>query len=59
MRHQTDSYRGIYAINLADVIYVLHVFKKKSKQGIKTPKHDLDIIRQRLKLAKEDARERA
>ncbi|MCP5276426.1 MAG: type II toxin-antitoxin system RelE/ParE family toxin [Burkholderiales bacterium] len=32
-----------------EVIYVLHCFKKKSKQGIKIPKTDIDLIKQRLK----------
>jgi phage-related protein len=45
-------------VNLSDVIYVLHVFKKKSKHGVKTPKRDMDLIRSRLKAAKENADER-
>jgi phage-related protein len=53
-----DTYRTVYALKLADRIYVLHVFKKKSKQGIKTPKQDTDVIKERLKRAKELADER-
>jgi len=30
---------------------VLHVFKKKSKSGIATPKPDLELIERRLKQA--------
>jgi phage-related protein len=45
----------VYAIKLADVIYVLHSFQKKSKSGIKTPKPDIDLIKKRLALAKENA----
>lgn len=37
------------------IIIVLHCFQKKSKKGIKTPKQDIDLIKQRLALAKEDA----
>jgi phage-related protein len=37
--------------------YVLHVFNKKSKRGIETPKQDMDLIRNRLRIAKEDADE--
>ncbi len=55
--HDTDTYRGVYAISLGDAIYVLHVFKKKSKKGIETPKQDMDLIRNRLRIAKEDADE--
>ena len=36
---------------------MLHVFKKKSKKGIKIPKEDIEIIRQRLKQAKEIVKE--
>lgn len=49
--YQTDAYRAVYVIKLKKSIYVLHTFKKKSKKGIKTPKHDLEIIKQRLKEA--------
>jgi phage-related protein len=30
---------------------VLHAFQKKSKHGIATPKQEIDLIRQRLKIA--------
>ena len=53
-----DSYRAVYTIRLADVIYVLHAFKKKSKRGIKTPKHEIDLLKQRLQQAEEDYRSR-
>jgi phage-related protein len=39
------------------VVYVLHVFQKKSKRGIATPKKELELIRKRLKLAEEDHKE--
>lgn len=38
------------------MIYVLHCFQKKSKQGIKTPKQDIDLIRERLKAAQVHAK---
>ena len=47
----TDTYRAVYVLNLGNRIYMLHVFKKKSKQGIETPKPDMDVIRTRLKQA--------
>jgi phage-related protein len=46
-----DTYRAVYAVRFTSVIYVLHVFQKKSKSGIKTPKHELDLIGRRLKWA--------
>ena len=50
-----DTYRTVYVLNLGDKIYVLHVFEKKSKKGISTPKQELDIIRTRLKRAQKEA----
>ncbi|HEV2917065.1 MAG TPA: type II toxin-antitoxin system RelE/ParE family toxin [Candidatus Babeliales bacterium] len=47
------TYRAVYTIKMADAIFVLHVFQKKSKQGIKTPQRDIDLINARLKQAQE------
>lgn len=49
-----DTFRAVYTVKFGDVVYILHAFKKKSKTGIKTPKPDLDLIKQRLRLAEED-----
>jgi phage-related protein len=46
-RHRTDAYRAVYTAHFADAIYVLHVFQKKSKRGIATPKPDIEMIRRR------------
>jgi phage-related protein len=48
-----NTYRAIYTVKFANTIYVLHVFQKKSKQGISTPKPDIDLIKLRLRKAKE------
>jgi phage-related protein len=48
-----DTYRAAYTVKLADAIYVLHVFQKKSKRGAATPQADMDLIRSRLKLAEQ------
>ncbi len=53
LRHDTDAYRTVVAVQLGRRIYVLHAFQKKSKSGIATPKHEVDLIRQRYKEAKE------
>lgn len=45
----TNTYRAVYALKLADVIYVLHCFQKKSKHGIATPKKEIDLIKRRLR----------
>jgi len=56
--YDKDTYRGVYAYKLDDDIYMLHTFKKKSKKGIKTPKEEIEIVKQRLKNAKKIAEER-
>ncbi len=48
-----DTWRAVYTFKFKDVIYVLHAFQKKSKQGIKTPQQHIRMIHRRLKLAKE------
>jgi len=49
--YRGNTYRAVYTVRFADKVYVLHVFQKKSKRGIETPKQDLDLIKERLKLA--------
>lgn len=48
---QDGTYRAVYTVKFAKVVFVLHCFSKKSKRGIETPKEDMDIIRARLKVA--------
>ena len=48
------TYRAVYAVRFQKVIYVLHCFQKKSKHGIKTPRQDIDLIKQRLRVAEEN-----
>ncbi len=46
-----SSYRAVYTVRFAEAVFVLHVFQKKSTRGIATPKADLNLIRERLKMA--------
>jgi phage-related protein len=46
-----DTYRTVYTVRFAEVLYVLHAFQKKSKKGIATPKHEMDLVKARLKMA--------
>ena len=48
-----DTYRAVYTVRFEEVVYVLHVFQKKSKHGIATPQQDIELIETRLKRAKE------
>jgi phage-related protein len=53
LRHRGDAFRAVYAVQLGDDIWVLHAFQKKSKAGIRTPKQDSDLIRDRMRRLKE------
>ena len=48
-----DAFRVVYAVQLGDEIWVVHAFQKKSTQGIKTPQHEIELIKDRLKRLKE------
>lgn len=48
-----DTFRAVYTVRLADRVFVLHAFQKKSKHGIATPQADMELIKRRLKQAVE------
>jgi phage-related protein len=54
--HDGNTWRAVYTVELAGIIYVLHAFQKKSKKGIATPKQELDLIKRRLEAAREHER---
>lgn len=49
-----DTYRAVYTVRFAGVVYVLHAFQKKSKRGVATPRQEIALIVQRLQRARED-----
>jgi phage-related protein len=53
-----DAFRAVYTARFEKAIYVLHAFKKKAKQGVKTPKAEIDLVRRRLRAAEDDYRRR-
>ena len=57
--YRGETYRLLYAVQVGEPIYVLHAFQKKSTKGIKTPKKELELIKQRLKMAQEKENERS
>ena len=52
-----STYRAVYTVRFEGVVFVLHIFQKKSKRGAATPKADIDLIRERLKVAEQFAKE--
>ena len=52
-----STYRAVYTVRFESAVFVLHIFQKKSKRGAATPKADMDLIRERLKVAEQVAKE--
>jgi phage-related protein len=53
LKFRGGAFRVIYALQIDNDIWVIHAFQKKSTQGIKTPKHEIDLIKDRLKSLRE------
>ncbi len=51
--YRRDAFRVVYALQLTEEVWVIDAFQKKSTQGIKTPKREIDRIKDRLKRLKE------
>ncbi len=51
--HKPNTYRAVYTVKIGERIYVLHCFQKKAKRGIETPKKEIALIKERLKMAQE------
>ena len=54
LRYRKDAYRAIYVTEIGGSLWVLHAFQKKSTAGIRTPKREIDLIRDRLKRLKQE-----
>ena len=50
-RHDGDTYRAVYTVRFKLAVYVLHVFQKKAKRGIVTPKPEIDLVKRRMRSA--------
>ena len=53
MRFRGDAFRVVYAVQVGEEIWVVHAFQKKSTSGVKTPKHEMDLVRDRLRKLRE------
>jgi len=51
--YRGNAFRVVYAVQIGAELWVVHAFQKKSTQGIKTPKHEIDLIEARVKRLKE------
>ena len=55
--YRGDTFRAVYTLKYADVLFMLHAFQKKSKTGRETPRRDIELIRQRLREVERIAKE--
>lgn len=53
IKERGDAYRVVYALQLGDDVWVVHAFQKKSTKGISTPRHEIELVRDRIKRLKE------
>ncbi len=53
LAHSGNAYRTIYAVRIGEAIWVVHAFQKKSTRGIRTPKREIDLIRERIRRLRE------
>ena len=58
IKERGDAFRVLYALQLGADIWVVHAFQKKATKGISTPRHEIDLVRERIRRLKEmlDAR---
>jgi phage-related protein len=51
--YRSNAFRVVYAVQIGSDLWVVHTFQKKSTQGIKTPKDEIDLVTARVKRLKE------
>jgi phage-related protein len=51
--YRGNAFRVVCAVQIAQDLWVVHAFQKKSTQGIRTPKYEIDLIAARVKRLKE------
>jgi phage-related protein len=51
-----DTFRAVYTVRFAGIVYVLHAFQKKSKSGRETPPREIELIKKRLREAEQIAK---
>ncbi len=57
-RYRKDAYRAVYTAHFENALYEHQAFQNKSKSGIATPKHEIDLIRRRFAEAEHHHRNR-
>jgi len=53
-----DTFRAIYTVRFAEAVYVLHAFQKKSPSGVRTARHEIDLVKARMRRAQAERERR-
>ncbi len=56
--YRNSTFREVYTVRYREVVFVIHIFQKKSKKGSEVPKEDKELIEQRIKWADQIYKER-
>jgi phage-related protein len=51
--YRGNAFRVVYAVQLGIDLWLIHAFQKKATQGIKTPKHEIELVKDRLRKLRE------
>ena len=51
--YRGNAFRVVYAVQIGADLWVVHAFAKKSLHGVATPRHETDLIKDRIKRLKE------
>jgi phage-related protein len=51
--YDSDTYRAVYTVRFAGVVYVLDAFQKKARRGVATPQPNIERIKRRLQTARD------
>lgn len=49
IRERGGAWRVVYGLQIGDDIWVVHAFQKKSNTGIATPRHEIDLVKARIR----------
>ncbi len=55
---RNSTFREIYTVRYKEVVFVIHIFQKKSKKRSEVPREDKELIEQRFKWAEQIYKER-
>jgi phage-related protein len=53
LAYKGNALRVVYAVQLGQDVWVIHAFKKKSNVGTKTPKREIELVKERLRRLQE------